>query len=96
MTARRKAAAPPPTSTTDPHHPLARLAPLTLDPLTVETAGYVRAALDAVRAHPAVIESREASRARGLSHMMKHSQAAGDLARRSAVAHSQRADAPLF
>lgn len=93
---KRPAAPPPPTSTAGARHPLARLAPLALDPVTVASAGHLRAAFDAVRAHPSVIESRAASRVRGLPFMLQHSQAAGTLAKRSAEAHAQRDDAPAF
>ena len=94
MTAHRKASAPPPTSAAGAGHQLVRLAPLALDPATVGSAGYVRAAFDAVGAHPDVIASREAARTRGLPFMVQHAQAAGNLAKRSAEAHAQRADAP--
>lgn len=72
------------------------LDPLPLDPLTVASAGYVRAAFTATNAHPLVQSSFALARARGLPALNAHMNAVGDLARRSVEAHAQRADAPPF
>jgi hypothetical protein len=72
------------------------LDPLPLDPLTVASAGYVRAAFTATSGHPLVQASFALARARGLPALSAHMNAVGELARRSVEAHAQRADAPPF
>lgn len=69
---------------------------LPLDPLTVASAGYVRAAFNATHEHPLVQASFALARARGLPALSAHMNAVGELARRSVEAHAQRADAPPF